>query len=466
MHLKSTYGSTMNQQQQPQLAEDNHRSSVGTMSSESSPKGFSKFYSLAFGQVLSVLVAGTGACTTIFQKYSHMNAPTSQNAPNYVLLSLFLISPFRRGGIVPKSKQPLQTNHHHHESEESTNIILDQNLLRKKASKPDQSGDHWWRYIILAIVDVEANVTVVWAYQYTSITSAMLLDCFTIPSVMVLSYFFLNAKYTPKHILGAFLCLCGICLIILSDVLNQSSNEDDEDGDDDHSNNHPHAWAGDLLCIISAFLYSVSNVIQEKWVKTSGPSHFLGRLGICGAILSITQAAIFERKALLNHTNWNMEGIGAWIGYTSSLTTCYILTSWFLVYADAAFFNLSLLTSDVYAVLFSYFFNGTVVPFLYFVAFGFTISGLFIYHRTPPATISSYSPLFVDTVSSTTNNLHDNDDDGGEDGDEDLGNDKVEQRLQRRKGEVEGNDYDVIGTTGVLVEGSASPLTVSKDQLM
>lgn len=52
----------------------------------------------------------------------------------------------------------------------------------------------WWRYALLALVDVEANYLVVTAYQYTTITSVMLLDCFTIPSSMVLSHFFLQAK--------------------------------------------------------------------------------------------------------------------------------------------------------------------------------------------------------------------------------------------------------------------------------
>jgi hypothetical protein len=65
-----------------------------------------------------------------------------------------------------------------------------------------------WKYALLAVADVEANYFVVKAYSYTSITSVMLLDCFTIPCVMVLSYFFLKAKAR-----GPFVAFPGTCCL-------------------------------------------------------------------------------------------------------------------------------------------------------------------------------------------------------------------------------------------------------------
>ena len=52
-----------------------------------------------------------------------------------------------------------------------------------------------WFYFLVSLVDVEANYLVVKAYQYTSITSVMLLDSFTIPCVMLLSFIFLGSRY-------------------------------------------------------------------------------------------------------------------------------------------------------------------------------------------------------------------------------------------------------------------------------
>ena len=59
---------------------------------------------------------------------------------------------------------------------------------------------------------------VVKAYQYTSITSVMLLDCWSIPSVMVLTCFFLSTKYRFKKIAGVVVCVAGLVMVIFSDV--------------------------------------------------------------------------------------------------------------------------------------------------------------------------------------------------------------------------------------------------------
>jgi solute carrier family 35 protein F1/2 len=156
---------------------------------------------------------------------------------------------------------------------------------------------------------------------------------------------------------------------------------------------YPMAWFGDLLCVASSFLYAVSNITQESWVRSSaGPPRFLGRLGVCGAVLSCVQALIFERHALFSSRSgqvplWrNGPGLLAWGAYTCALSAAYALTSWFLVGADAALFNLSLLTADVYAVLFAWFAEGVAVSPLYGVAFACTMAGLTVYHRAPAAT--------------------------------------------------------------------------------
>jgi len=74
-------------------------------------------------------------------------------------------------------------------------------------------------YILAAFIDMEANFLVIFAYKFTSITSVMLLDCFTIPSVMFLSYCFLGATYKRLHIAGVFVCCAGLSLVVISDAL-------------------------------------------------------------------------------------------------------------------------------------------------------------------------------------------------------------------------------------------------------
>ena len=47
----------------------------------------------------------------------------------------------------------------------------------------------------------------------------MLLDCFAIPCVLVLSKFALGAQFTRLHLVGAAACVVGAALTVFSDVL-------------------------------------------------------------------------------------------------------------------------------------------------------------------------------------------------------------------------------------------------------
>lgn len=70
-------------------------------------------------------------------------------------------------------------------------------------------------------------------------------------------------------------------------------------------------------------------------------------------------------------------------GFITCLFFMYANTSIFLQDLDSTLFNLSLLTSDVYAVIFSYILYGKLVHWLYFIAFTCVVCGLSIYHTQP-----------------------------------------------------------------------------------
>lgn len=59
---------------------------------------------------------------------------------------------------------------------------------------------------------------VVKAYQYTSLTSVMLLDCWSIPSVIFLTWMFLKTKYRFRKFAGVAICVAGLVLVVFSDV--------------------------------------------------------------------------------------------------------------------------------------------------------------------------------------------------------------------------------------------------------
>lgn len=123
---------------------------------------------LALGQFVSLLITATGFASSELARRG-INAPTSQSLLNYILLAVAY------GGVLLYRRQPLTIK--------------------------------WYYYLILGIIDVEANYIVVKSYQYTSLTSVMLLDCWSIPCVIVLTWVFLKTKYGLRKFLGVGVCV-------------------------------------------------------------------------------------------------------------------------------------------------------------------------------------------------------------------------------------------------------------------
>uniref|UniRef100_A0A0E0IF80 Uncharacterized protein n=1 Tax=Oryza nivara TaxID=4536 RepID=A0A0E0IF80_ORYNI len=259
---------------------------------------------LALGQFVSLLITSTGFSSSELARRG-INAPTSQSLLNYILLALIY------GGILIYRRQPLTIK--------------------------------WYYYLILGIIDVEANYIVVKSYQYTSLTSVMLLDCWSIPCVIILTWIFLKTKYGLRKFIGVGVCVAGLILVVFSDV---------------HASDRakgPNPLKGDLLVIFGSMLYACSNVTEEYLVKKSNRIELMAMLGLFGAVISGIQISVLERKEL-HSIKWNAGAI-----------------------CGATMLNLSLLTSDMWAVLIRIFAYHEKVDWIYFVAFAGTAAGLLIY---------------------------------------------------------------------------------------
>jgi hypothetical protein len=150
--------------------------------------------SVLLGQVISLLIA----CTGIFSTYlanDNISIPTSQSTINYALLCLYALHRWRQAGFTTNFKLQVA----------------------------------WWKYALLAFADVEANYLVVKAYSYTTITSIMLIDCWTIPCVMLISRAFLHAQVcisastcmatTIVQLLAMIAVLCVIPCYLLTTII-------------------------------------------------------------------------------------------------------------------------------------------------------------------------------------------------------------------------------------------------------
>ncbi|XP_012481577.2 LOW QUALITY PROTEIN: uncharacterized protein LOC105796410 [Gossypium raimondii] len=282
---------------------------------------------LGLGQFLSLLITSTGFSSSELAKRG-INAPTSQSFLNYVLLSVVY------GSVM---------------------------LYRRQALKAK-----WYYYVILGLVDVEANYLVVKAYQYTSITSVMLLDCWSIPSVMLLTYIFLKTKYRYRKIAGVIVCVAGLVMVVFSDV---------HAGDRSGGSN---PRKGDLLVIAGATLYAISNVSEEFLVKNADRVELMSFLGLFGAIISAIQISIVERNELKS-IHWTAGAAFPFFGFSLAMFLFYSFVPVLLKMSGSTMLNLSLLTSDMWAVVIRIFAYHEKVDWMYFLAFVAVAVGLIIY---------------------------------------------------------------------------------------
>ncbi|KDP42727.1 hypothetical protein JCGZ_23667 [Jatropha curcas] len=226
----------------------------------------------------------------------------------------------------------------------------------------------WYWYLLLGFVDVQGNYLVNKAYQFSSITSVTLLDCFTVAWAIVLTWFFLGTRYSIWQLFGAVICVLGLGLVLLSDA-----------GVGGGGGSKP-LW-GDSLVIGGTIFFAFSNVGEEFCVKKKDRVEVVAMIGFYGFLVSVLELSILEVKSL-ESVEWSADIIIAIAGYNVSLFLFYTLAPYVLKMGGTTMFNLSILTSDMWAVVFRIFFYHQQVDWLYFLAFALVAVGLIIYSTT------------------------------------------------------------------------------------
>ncbi|CAO2824061.1 unnamed protein product [Amaranthus hypochondriacus] len=227
----------------------------------------------------------------------------------------------------------------------------------------------WYYYVVLAFVDLQGSYLVTKAFQFTSITSVTLLDCWTIPWVMVLTWFFIGTRYTVWQYIGATICIFGLGLVLLSDAGIGGGG----------GGSRP--LLGDFLVIVGTMFYAVTNVGEEFCVKQKDLVEFISMIGVFGLMMTICEIALLERHNL-EAIEWSSDVILGFVGYAVAACLFYTLVPILLKLSGAALLNLSLLTSDMWAVLARVLFYHYKVDGLYYVSFAIVVAGLVIYSKT------------------------------------------------------------------------------------
>nr|XP_009411816.1 PREDICTED: solute carrier family 35 member F1-like isoform X5 [Musa acuminata subsp. malaccensis] len=215
----------------------------------------------------------------------------------------------------------------------------------------------------------KAATSVVKSYQYTSLTSVMLLDCWAIPCVILLTWLFLKTKYGYRKFTGVAICVAGIVMVVFSDV--HASDRAEVTGG-------PNPVKGDILVIAGATLYAVSNVGEEFIVKEGDRIELMAMLGVFGAVVSAIQITILERNELKD-INWTAGAVLPFLGFALALFLFYSTVPIILKICGATLLNLSLLTSDMWAVFIRIFAYHQKVDWMYFIAFAAVAVGIVTY---------------------------------------------------------------------------------------
>ncbi|KAI5425515.1 hypothetical protein KIW84_031354 [Lathyrus oleraceus] len=265
----------------------------------------------------------------------------------------------------------------------------------------------WYWYFLLGFADAQGCYLVIKAYQYSSITSVTLLDCWTVPWVILLTWIVLGTRYSLWQLFGGTLCVLGLSLVLLSDT---------RDGGDGGGSK---IILGDVLVIVGTVFYAISNVGEEFCVKKKDRVEVVAMIGVYGFLVTAVEVypsycsnlvfqwkpnttnlncffcliiwfsfltSLFDRSVLelktLESIKWSADIVLAFAGYGVSSFVFYSLAPFVLKLSGSTMFNLSLLTADMWAVVFRVFFYHQKVDWLYFLSFAVVGIGLTIYSTT------------------------------------------------------------------------------------
>ncbi|KAI8988714.1 hypothetical protein BDB01DRAFT_719490 [Pilobolus umbonatus] len=303
---------------------------------------------LILGQILSLCITGTNVTTTVISSSYDFNVPTVQSFLVYAALAIVYNSyaiykrgfrgwlyQFRRRGLI---------------------------------------------YFIIGLIDMEGNYFVVKAYQYTSLLSAMLLNCWSTPVCIILSFFLLKIRYRWVQYLGVVIALGGMGMLIASDVM-EGKNYSATD-----------AVKGDLFCLLGATLYGVSNVSVEYMSREHPIYEVTGMFSFFATFINLIQIVVLERNEFSQFTR-NPEAIGMVIVFTACMFVLYSLAPVMFRLGSAVLYNLSLLTSNFYGLIFGIGLFGYKITIMYPFAYVIIIIGIAIYHffPTPEPSIGTFT---------------------------------------------------------------------------
>jgi solute carrier family 35 protein F1/2 len=183
--------------------------------------------------------------------------------------------------------------------------------------------------------------------------------------------------------------MIGVVLNVLQDYADDKKEKADENAIIDF----PFKFKGDVMAGFGGILFGASSVVGEVAVRDlGGPNEYVGMLGFFAAIICFVQTILIERDDVATFFGRDAAPDDPCSESTSRvLLVAFVIINvinylgrvWFLQVSEAAFLNLSLLTGDMWSVLFSVFAEHIAPHVFFYVALTITLSGVFVYEMSP-----------------------------------------------------------------------------------
>jgi len=395
---------------------------------------------ILLGQFLSVLLACSSALSASMHFECNISSPTFQTTLVFSLMSLHAFALIRKNKFTAEEKSGLGIREDanaalgssfsldgqedgQQQQQQGNSSGIDENDPGLESVLPPKSHSMccgilplnvpWWSYAIFAFILVEASYFTFLAYRYTTLPSASLLDNTNILAAMIGSRLILKRRYSWTHVLGAMICCVGVVFNLASDF--QKTKEDaamiDDDAEKTEAEEYPRRMLGDILAIFGGLIVGLSDVLIELLLKDFVSIHeYLGGVGIWGTFIAAAQAIIMERtqiaKMFAGGEESSMTTQEIYEAYADdpfdgprscsretamSLVFGYALSTYlfnycivrFLSVSESALLTLSLLTADLYSVIFTVVAEHIPPTGLFYVAFVTVIVGVVVYEMAP-----------------------------------------------------------------------------------
>jgi len=392
--------------------------------------------SFILGQILSVALAANGAASEAFHLSFNGSVPTLQTFLMYFLMALIHL-PYWCHKTYEIEIQPPKNLACQDGSQENPHAMLTNQgkhrFINIAALKLHSRS--WKYYALLAFLHVEANFCLLKAYEYVSLKTVSLLDSLTIPAAILTSRLLLGRRYTCTHIFAATICILGSFLMVANDYRTDEKQLENNTGDvifnttsvsytDNGSRGllpvapssgilYPHSLLGDAFAIAGAILTGLNDVLAEEVVQETGSCvEYLAMLGFFGTIISFLQAIALEWTGIQNLFIYG--GCIQWLFLLTSSLAGYIFfggMSRFLLMSESALLNLSLLSGDLWAVIFSVLEEHVMPSYVFYISFCVIVSGVAIYEMGPSPIVEHDTQQETKRLRTTSPTASESDDD-------------------------------------------------------